>query len=176
VQLVDALYRLKNAGLPARALFIGDGPERGAVEARARALGVADRFVISGFQEDVRPFLSACDVVTLTSYTEAFSLAAIEAMALGRPVVHAEVGGAAEMIAHGHNGHLFPVGDTLALVERLATLADKATRARVARNARETVEIRFTERSMIERYEQTLLELASTRSKRDDLRRRAAAH
>ena len=64
--------------------------------------------MISGFQEDVRPFLSACDVVTLTSFTEAFSLAAIEAMALGRPVVHAEVGGAAEIIHSGHDGWLIP--------------------------------------------------------------------
>jgi len=176
VQLVEALAMLRRRGVPARALFIGDGETRGAIEARAARLGVSGDVVITGLQQDVRPFLAACDVLALPSFTEAFSLAAIEAMALGRPVVHAEVGGAAEMIAHGHNGHLFPVGDTLALVERLATLADKATRARVARNARETVEIRFTERSMIERYEQTLLELASTRSKRDDLRRRAAAH
>ncbi len=91
-------------------------------------------------------------------------------------MVHAAVGGAAEMITHGHNGRLFPVGDTPALAANLAALADRAERARVARNARETVEIRFTERSMVERYEQTLLELASTRSKRDDLRRRATAH
>src|SRR5207302_9886974 len=92
-QLIEGVARLRAMGLPARALFIGDGPERARVEARARALGVADRFVVSGFQEDVRPFLSACDVVSLTSFTEAFSLAAIEAMALARPVVHPQVGG-----------------------------------------------------------------------------------
>jgi len=176
VQLIDALNRLKNAGLPARALFIGDGPERGAVEARARALGVADRFVISGFQEDVRPFLSACDVVTLTSYTEAFSLAAIEAMALGRPVVHAAVGGAAEMIHSGQDGWLFPVSDTATLVDRLVRLADPVARARMGENARATVTARFTERAMVERYEQLLSELATPRSDRAQLRNRATAH
>jgi glycosyltransferase involved in cell wall biosynthesis len=176
VQLVDALALLRRRGIPARALLIGDGETRTAVEARAARLGVAGDVVITGLQQDVRPFLAACDVLALPSLTEAFSLAAIEAMALGRPVAHAEVGGAAEMIAHGHNGLLFPVGDTAALAACLAALSDPAARARFARNARETVEIRFTERSMVERYEQTLLELASTRSKRDDLRRRAAAH
>jgi len=176
VQLIDALYRLKNAGLPARALFIGDGPERSAVEARARALGVADRFVISGFQEDVRPFLSACDVVTLTSYTEAFSLAAIEAMALGRPVVHAAVGGAAEMIHSGQDGWLFPVSDTATLVDRLGRLADPVARARMGENARATVMARFTEHAMVERYEQLLSELATPRSDRAQLRNRATAH
>jgi L-malate glycosyltransferase len=176
VQLIDAVHRLKNLGLPARALFIGDGPQRGAVEARARALGVADRFVISGFQEDVRPFLSACDVVTLTSYTEAFSLAAIEAMALGRPVVHAAVGGAAEMIHSGQDGWLFPVGDTATLVDRLVRLADPVARTRMGENARATVTARFTERAMVERYEQLLSELATPRSDSAQLRNRATAH
>jgi glycosyltransferase involved in cell wall biosynthesis len=175
-QLIDALARLKNLGLPARALFIGDGEERGAVEARARALGVADRFVISGFQEDVRPFISACDVVTLTSFTEAFSLAAIEAMALGRPVVHPAVGGAAEMIQPGHEGWLFPVGDTATLVVRLAALADPVVRTRMGENARATVAARFSERAMVERYEQLLAELGTPRSKSAQLRNRAAAH
>jgi glycosyltransferase involved in cell wall biosynthesis len=176
VQLIDAVSRLRARGIPARALFIGDGPERARVEARARALGVADRFVISGFQEDVRPFLSACDVVTLTSFTEAFSLAAIEAMALGRPVVHAEVGGAAEMIHSGHDGWLFPVGDTATLVDRLAALADPVARTRMGENARATVAMRFSEQQMVERYEQVLTELATTRSKRAQLRNRATAH
>ncbi|MFN2644917.1 MAG: glycosyltransferase family 4 protein [Burkholderiales bacterium] len=176
VQLIDALARLKTLGLPARALFIGDGPERARVEARARALGVADRFVVSGFQEDVRPFLSACDVVALTSFTEAFSLAAVEAMALGRPVVHPHVGGAAEMIQSGQDGWLFPVRDTATLVERLVRLADPVARTRMGENARTTVAARFSERLMVERYEELLAELATSRSKRAQLRNRATAH
>ena len=176
VQLVDAVAMLRRRGLPARALMIGDGPMRPAVEARARSLGVAGDVVIAGFQQEMRPFVAACDVMALTSLTEAFSLAAIEAMALGKPVVHAEVGGAAEMIQPGHDGYLFPVRDTPALVERLAALADPVARTRMGENARATVETRFSERSMIERYEHTLLELASTRSKREHLRKRAAAH
>ena len=124
----------------------------------------------------MRPFLSACDVLTLTSFTEAFSLAAVEAMALGRAVVHAEVGGAAEMIHSGQDGWLFPVADTATLVERLARLADPVARTRMGENARVTVAARFSERSMVERYEQVLAELATSRSKRAQLRNRATAH
>ncbi|HUQ74972.1 MAG TPA: glycosyltransferase [Burkholderiales bacterium] len=176
VQLVEAVAQLCRRGVPAKALFIGDGPERPKVEDAARRLGVADRIVISGFQEDVRPFLSACDVVTLTSFTEAFSLAAIEAMALGRPVVHADVGGAAEMIQPGQDGWLFPVNDTATLVVRLAALADPIARARMGENARATVVQRFSERAMVERYEQMLVDISSTRSTREQLRNRATAH
>ena len=175
-QLVQAVAQLCKQGLPARALFIGDGPERGAVEAMARKLQIANRVVISGLQEDVRPFLSVCDVVALTSFTEAFSLAAIEAMSLGRPVVHPEVGGAAEMIHSGQDGWLFPVGDTATLVDRLAVLADPVVRTRMGENARATVASRFSERAMVEHYEGLLVELAATRSKSEQLRNRATAH
>jgi glycosyltransferase involved in cell wall biosynthesis len=175
-QLVEAVAALAGRGIRAKALFIGDGPQRPVVEARARALGIVERVVISGFQQDVRPFVSACDVMVLTSFTEALSLAAIEAMALGKPVVHPDVGGAAELIGHGHDGFLFPVGDTPALVEALARLVDPVARARMGENARAAVQARFAERSMVERYEQLLIELASTRRKREHLRKRAAAH
>ncbi len=175
-QLVQAVAQLCKQGLPARALFIGDGPERGAVEAMARKLQIANRVVISGLQEDVRPFLSVCDVVALTSFTEAFSLAAIEAMSLGRPVVHPEVGGAAEMIHSGQDGWLFPVGDTATLVDRLAVLADPVVRTRMGENARATVTQRFSERAMVEHYEGLLVEISATRSKSEQLRNRATAH
>lgn len=176
VQLVEAVAMLRRRGIPARALMIGDGEMRPAVEAAARRLGLVDHVSITGLVQDVRPFLAACDVLALTSHTEAFSLAAIEAMALGLPVVHAEVGGAAEMIRPGHDGFLFPVADTGTLVDRLAALADPAARLPMGRNARRTVEARFSERAMVERYESSLTELASIRSKRENLRRSATAH
>jgi len=97
-------------------------------------------------------------------------------MALGLPVVHADVGGAAEMIRPGHDGFLFPPSDTGTLVDRLAVLADTEKRSALGRNARRTVETRFSERAMVERYEQLLSELAIPRSKSAQLRNRATAH
>jgi glycosyltransferase involved in cell wall biosynthesis len=163
VQLVDAVAMLRRSGIPARVLMIGDGEMRGAIEARAAELEVGGDVVIAGFQRDVRPCIAACDAMVLCSVTEAFSLAAIEAMALGRPVVHSDVGGAAEMICPGRNGYLFPVGDTRALVDRLATLADGAVARRMGREAREAVESRFSEKAMVDRYEEVLLELCRKR-------------
>lgn len=176
VQLVEAIAMLRRRGIPARALMIGDGPMRGAVEARARELGVAPHVAITGFQQEVRPFVAACDMVALTSFTEAFSLAAIEAMALAKPVVHSDVGGAAEMIRPGRNGFLYPVGDTSALVERLAALADRAKCERMGAKARDEVEAQFSEHAMVERYEKLLLEMETTRIKHENLRTTAGAH
>jgi glycosyltransferase involved in cell wall biosynthesis len=165
LQLVEAIGGLRRRGVPARALLIGDGVMRLAVEARARQAGVAESVLITGFQEDVRPLLAACDTVALCSKSEeTFSLAALEAMALGRPVVHSDIGGAAEMIRPGENGFLFPVGDTAALVDRLGRLVDRSDRERMGKKARETVETRFSERAMVERYERMLLELCGAHS------------
>jgi len=176
LQLVEALAALRRRGVPARALLIGDGPMRAAIEARARSEGVASDVLITGLQQDVRPFVAACDTLAITSVTEAFSLAAVEAMALERPVVHSDVGGAAEMIQPGSQGFLFPVGDTRALIERLAALADRDTRRRMGARARQTVESRFAERAMVERYETLFMQLATARKTREELRRPAGAH
>jgi glycosyltransferase involved in cell wall biosynthesis len=116
-QLVDAVAKLRERNIAARALLIGDGEMRGQIESRARLLGVPDYVTITGFQSDVRPFVLACDTTVLCSVTEALSLAAIEAMALGRPVVHSNVGGAPEMIIPGWNGFLFPVNDTRGILQ-----------------------------------------------------------
>jgi len=177
VQLVSAVAQLRAWGIPARALYIGDGPLRGAVEAAARRLGVAGEVTITGLQQDVRPLLAACDAVALCSTAvETFSLAALEALALGRPVVHSAVGGAAEMIRPGANGYLFRVNDDGALAERLALLADAERRSRMGAAARNSAAARFSEHSMIERYEKLFLELELARSKRENLRRPAGAH
>jgi len=159
VQLLEAAARLRARGIAAKALFIGDGATRAAIEARARALGLEPHLLITGFRDDIRPWVTACDVMCLCSLTEALSLAAIEAMAMARPVVHSQVGGAAELIEPGRNGLLFPSADTAALVDCLLRLSDVEARAAMGRAARCTVEQSFSEDRMIDRYEELLLEV-----------------
>jgi len=166
VQLVEAVARLRAAGCPARALMIGDGDMRGAVEARARELGVAGDIAITGFQLDVRPYIAACDTMVLCSTSvETFSLAALEAMAMGRPVVLSELGGAAEMVFPGWNGYLFPPRDGEALVRHLAVLAERPVSTSMGRNARRVVESLFSEGKMVDRYEEVLTELCRPRTR-----------
>ncbi len=158
-QLVEAIARLRVQGLQARALLIGDGAMRARIEAHSRRLGVADHVKITGFELDVRPYVLACDTMVLCSVSEALSLAAIEAMALGKPVVHSDVGGAGELIHSGVNGFLFRVNDTDGFVRSLALLADRSLRERIGARARATVEQSFAEDSMVDRYEQLFREL-----------------
>ncbi len=164
LQLIEAIGVLRRRGVAARALLVGDGEMRPAIEARARELGVSDAVVITGLQKDVRPFVAASDAVVLCSESvETFSLAALEAMALGLPVVLSEIGGAAEMVRPGENGFLFPAGDTGALVDCLARLVDHSERERMGNHARARVEALFSETTMVDRYEQLLLDLCRVR-------------
>lgn len=164
VQLLSAVAALRKRGIPAVALLVGDGVMRPGIEALARLLQIEPYVAITGFRDDVRPYVAACNVVALCSITEALSLAALEAMAMARPVVHSEVGGAAEMISPGYNGFLFPVGDTDILVQKLATLSEPNRALRMGRNSRRLVEKSFSEVGMLDRFEQVLQDLCATRS------------
>ncbi|HEX5393409.1 MAG TPA: glycosyltransferase family 4 protein, partial [Rhodocyclaceae bacterium] len=167
VQLVDALGRLRDQGISACILMIGDGMTRPQIEARARQVGVADRIHITGLRQEVRPLISACDVMVLCSVgIETFSLAALEAMAMSRPVIHSNQGGAAEMITHEHNGLIFETHDTPGLVRCLAQLSDHTIAKRMGHQARRTVEARFSERTMVDRYELSLKELCDDGGRR----------
>lgn len=88
----------------ARAILVGDGPERPALERLASELGVSVEF--AGRVADVRPFIERSRVVALTSDHEGLPNALLEAMAMGRPVVARAVGGVGELVRDGREGWL----------------------------------------------------------------------
>jgi glycosyltransferase involved in cell wall biosynthesis len=117
---------LKARGVVWKVLLIGDGPMRPRIEADITRLGLRDEVRITGYLDDVREAVAACDLMALVSTSiETFSVAALEAMALGRPMLMSDIGGAAEQIEQGISGELFRAGDVEALTERLAALADR---------------------------------------------------
>jgi glycosyltransferase involved in cell wall biosynthesis len=148
VDLLHAIANLRRHRVPAKALFIGDGPQRTRVERTAETLGLRPHMRITGLQRDIRPFAACCDVMTLPSHSETFSLAALEAMALGKPVVLSDTGGAAELVVPGEHGFLFEPGDTEALATHLTTLTSHSLRARLGAAATRRVRERFTVQAM----------------------------
>jgi glycosyltransferase involved in cell wall biosynthesis len=160
--LLQALAALRSAGQPAKGLIIGEGPERAFIERRIGELDLAQHVIITGLQRDVRPFLAACDVLTLTSHAvETFSLAALESMSMGKPVILSEVGGAAEQVQPGVNGLLFAPGDIAALVSALTKLTSPQLRAQLAVAAAARVRSQFTEGAMTSAYAAQLQSLAA---------------
>jgi glycosyltransferase involved in cell wall biosynthesis len=103
--------------------LVGDGPLLDAMQAKAAALGVADRVHFLGRRADVPALLAAADGFVLSSHSEGFPISTLEAMRAGLPVVVSRVGGAPEAVAEGETGFVAPPADPAALRARLADLA-----------------------------------------------------
>jgi glycosyltransferase involved in cell wall biosynthesis len=158
--LLRAVARLRSQELPAKVLFIGDGPERGALELLALKLDLREHLRITGMQHDVRPFMGCCDVMTLVSHSiETFSLAALESMALARPLVMTDIGGASEQVLHGQNGFLFEPGNIDALAAHLSSLTSESLRAQMGAAARRRVRQLFTVDAMTAGFTEQMTQL-----------------
>lgn len=105
--LLRAVARLRDGDCPgARLVLVGDGPLAPAVDAEAARLGMADAVVRTGMlpNESVTDWMTAADVVAQVSLVEPLGVAALEAMASGRPVVGTSVGGLREVVPDGIAG------------------------------------------------------------------------
>ena len=91
--------------------LIGDGAEMGLVRAIFNRHSVNDHVTYWGLQHDIPRLLAQTDLLLLTSQTESFCLAALEAMACGVPVLAPRVGGLPEVVLDGETGLLFEVDD-----------------------------------------------------------------
>ncbi|MFM0293287.1 MULTISPECIES: glycosyltransferase family 4 protein [Paraburkholderia] len=116
-------FALLRERVPHAVLYlVGDGPDRGAMEALARQLGVAAQVRFEGFVADPRAYLAQADVFVLASHHEAAGLVLCEARELGRAIVATRVGGIPEMLDGGEAGVLVPVQDPTALAQALGHL------------------------------------------------------
>ncbi len=155
--LLLAVSRLRARGVSAKLLIVGDGPERGAIERRIADLSLSGCTFITGFKDDVRPYLSICDVMVLASHSiETFSIAALEAMAMGKPLVLTRIGGAEEQVIAGTKGFLYEPGDIDALSDNLAALQSESTRIPMGAASRERVEALFSQDRMMEQFEREI--------------------
>ena len=105
--------------VPAKLIFVGDGPERYNLERLCRELSLCNKVIFIGKVSDTSHVLEISDLFVLPSETESFGLAALEAMAVGVPVISSNTGGIPEVNIHGFSGYLSNVGD----VDDMATNA-----------------------------------------------------
>ncbi|GGM71439.1 hypothetical protein GCM10010106_17130 [Thermopolyspora flexuosa] len=142
---VDVLLRALPsvaACTPVRAEIVGDGSRRRELERLADELGVADRVVFRGFvsEAELLDAYARCDVFCMPSIAELQSLATMEAMAAGKPVVAANAMALPHLVRPGRNGLLFPPGDVAALADALALiLGDAGTAERMGEAGREII-------------------------------------
>jgi glycosyltransferase involved in cell wall biosynthesis len=156
--LVDALPLLPGV----TAVVAGDGPLRETLEARARAKGVAGRFVVTGWMSTPAPLLRACDLFVLPSRFEGLPLAVLEAMEAQLAVVATDVGSTSEAVRDGETGLLVPPDDPARLAAAIRRLLDdEELRNRMAVRGREVWQAQFDALRMGAEYERLYTMLAT---------------
>ena len=136
--LLDAMSKLD--GFPKlRLQLVGDGGERERLERQAALLGIGDRVQFLGHinDQDLAGMYEECTVFVMPSIAELQSIATMEAMASGRPVIAADAMALPHLVHDGDNGYLFPPDDSDALKDRLERVlsADEGELARLSENS-----------------------------------------
>lgn len=158
--LLSVARRFRDTGRRAKFVIVGDGYLRPELEKLRAEHRLEDVVVLPGWVKDAATVcVPAFDVYFQPSLWEAMSIAILEAMAAGRPVVATRVGEAPHVITSGVDGYLVDVGDIGGIAEVLSTLADdRELRRRIGTAAARTVEQRFTVGHMARAYEEMYLE------------------
>ena len=151
--LVDAIARMARKDVDFA--FIGSGIDSVIAELKAKVgtLGIADRVHFVGSRRDIPAVLAAADLaVSASTRPEAFGRAAIEAQAMGLPVIATDHGGSRETVIAGKTGWLVPPGDAEAMAKAIdEALSDPVRRAQMGANGRENVLAHFTTEAMLQK-------------------------
>lgn len=139
----------------ARLILIGEGPERAGLEALAEGLGIGDRVEMPGVVSDVEGVLRGSDLFVLPSREEGMSMALLEAMALGVPLVATSIAGNRKLVSDFKHGRLAKVDDPKSLARAiLDQWADLDRAAHMGRAARSLVGQRYAISEVARRHEE----------------------
>ncbi|MBI5394205.1 MAG: glycosyltransferase [Verrucomicrobia bacterium] len=159
--LLEAVARLAEELPNLRVEIAGTGPLLDDLQARVARLKLPPNVDFLGVVGDVRPLLARAAMVVMPSLWEGFGLAALEAMACGRPVIASDVDGLREIITHERDGLLAPAGDVTKLAEAIARLLrDRTLAERLAAAGRARVVEAFTLDTMARKLEALYASLA----------------
>ncbi len=151
--LLRAFAKVRVQVPEAALVIVGDGPLRAALEAQAEQAGLSDAVRFMGDRHDVPRLLTGMEVFALTSTSEGYSVALLEACASSLPIVATDVGGNREIVRHGVNGRLVPSGDTAAIATALiALLRGGEQAAAMGRAGYAWAQAEASFRTMAERY------------------------
>jgi glycosyltransferase involved in cell wall biosynthesis len=171
--LLEALQHVTSTHRDVKLLIVGEedmdlGVPPGSYTEELKRLVVdaqLERHVVfTGQRRDIRQILAAADLFTMPTYADAFCLAILEAMAMGKPIVAVTAGGVPELVADGESGLLTPAGDSAGLARSIVTLLDNPHRRKeMGASGRRRALEHFTAQQTADGVERVYRALARTR-------------
>ncbi|MGG0276912.1 N-acetyl-alpha-D-glucosaminyl L-malate synthase BshA [Bacillus rhizoplanae] len=135
-------------------LLVGDGPEFCTIVQLVKNLGIEDRVLFLGKQDNVAELLAMSDVMLLLSEKESFGLVLLEAMACGVPCIGTRVGGIPEVIQHGETGYICELGDVEGAAQQaIQLLQDDTLHAKMAKRSMQVAYEQFGSEKVVSQYE-----------------------
>lgn len=153
--LLRAFAQLRTRRSDCALVLVGDGALRGELEVLVDSLNVTREVHFLGDRSDVRELLQGFDLFAMSSVTEGYSIALLEAAATGLPIVATAVGGNAEIAVEGVNGRIVPSGNPARLAHAIElVLADPTKATEMGRRSREWALVEASVKRMRARYRQ----------------------
>ena len=151
IRVFDGIQR----ELPARLMLVGDGPEKSRALKLSRQLGIEERVLFLGRQDNIIPLLSQADLFLLPSSKESFGLVALEALACEVPVIASSAGGLPEVIEDGQCGFLVKPGAVEEMIRLgIRLLGDSDLHQRMKKAGRKRAREKFDSELVVPRYEE----------------------
>ncbi|MBP2241353.1 N-acetyl-alpha-D-glucosaminyl L-malate synthase BshA [Cytobacillus eiseniae] len=160
VQDVVKSFAIMAESVSAKLLLVGDGPEMNSICKLVNQLGISEKVIFLGKQDNLEELYSLSDLMLLLSEKESFGLVALEAMACGVPCIGTNVGGIPEVINDGKNGYLCSLGDIETIAEKGASLLlDESLHQKFSVEAVNTAYRNFGSTFVVSQYEKIYYDL-----------------
>lgn len=156
---IKAAKRVIKEGYKAKFLIVGDGAENESLKELVRHYNLEEHVLFTGYVKDTTRLLNAVDVNVISSYSEAMSLALLEAMSLSKPSIATKVGGNPQVVRNNESGILVNVADSSSLAEAMIKiLEDNEFYKLLAENAGNDYKKLYTAEIMVKNLEKIYLE------------------
>lgn len=151
--MLSAFLKLSEKFQDVSLTIVGDGPEFNKVKKYADEIGIRSSVEFTGFRTDIEELLKQHDAFLLSSQYEGISIAGLEAMSLGLPIISTNVGGISEMVKDGVNGFLVENNNTEDYAKCLGKLcSNDSLYLELRRNSRVVFFDNFQEDAMLNEY------------------------
>lgn len=136
-----------------KALIIGDGDMRKELEEEVLRLKLENTITFTGYVDNVKELLNKLDIFLFTTHREGLSVAILETLSTGLPIVATDIGGIREQIDIDQNGYILPKGDIEGMADKCLELIDDVElRYKMGKKSRIIAEERFSEQRMLSDY------------------------